>query len=138
MEKTNKITKKMVLAAIKTIMMQDPDGMVTDEVSAADVINYVDTTIAQLDAKNEKAKARQAEKRAASDAMASDIFNVLDNDNFKTLDDIVAVLKANGSYPDATNSQVSARTGKFVKEGTVVKGNVKLDSGRTVTGYKLA
>jgi hypothetical protein len=138
MEKTNKVTKKMILSAIKSIMMQDPDGMVTEDVSAADVINYVDTTIAQIDARNEKAKVRQAEKRAASDTMASDIFNVLDNENFKTLDDIVATLKADGSYPDATNAQVSARTSKFVKDGTVVKGNVKLEYGRTVTGYKVA
>jgi hypothetical protein len=135
MEKTNKVTKKMILSAIKEIMEQDPDGMVTDEVSAADVINYVDTTIAQINAKNEKAKEKAKEKRAASDTMTSDIFHVLD-ENFKTIDDIVSILRDNGSYPDITNAQVSSRAAKLVKAGTVEKGSVKLDGGRTVVGYR--
>jgi hypothetical protein len=127
-----KITKKDVLMAVrKAVENYDIDfgGMVT----ATDVINYIDTTVAQMNAKNEKAKERAAKKKADSDVLVQAIADVL-TDDYQTIDEIVAALDTD----DVTNAKVANRASKLAKDGIAEKGTIKLDGGRKVVGYKKA
>ncbi len=127
-----KITKKDVLMAVrKAVENYDIDFGGT--VTAADVINYIDTTVAQMNAKNEKAKERAAKKKADSDVLVQAIADVL-TDDYQTIDDIVAALDTD----DVTNAKVAVRASKLAKDGVAEKGTIKLDGGRKVVGYKKA
>lgn len=129
MSETSKVTKRQVLEAIKELAEQDVDGMFSDTVSAKDVIAYAETTIAQLDSKAEKARAKAAEKKVEGDELRERIFNIL-TDEYKTIADIVAEL----DDPDVTPSKVTARLTQLTKAERVHKKDIKIDS-RKLKGY---
>lgn len=127
-----KITKKVVLEAIKAAA----EGMDFGEVvSAADVIAYADTAIAQLDAKAAKAKERAAEKKADGDALRAVVESVL-TDDLQMIDEITVKVQAIEGYEDVTKSKVTARLTQLVKSNTIHKEQVKVDS-RKVMAYAL-
>lgn len=128
MEKTAKITKKMILTAVKNAALA---GTVFEGVTTDDVVNYVDTTIAQLDAKNEKAKERAAEKRKEADALTDVIAQVLTTEP-QTIADIVAQIEG-----DVTPAMVSSRAKKLIDGGVATKTSVKVGN-RTVVAYQKA
>ena len=126
-----KITKKVVLEAIKAAA----EGMDFGElVTAADVIAYADTAIAQLEAKAAKAKERAAEKKADGDALRAVVENAV-SDDLKTIDVITAAVQAVEGYEDVTKSKVTARLTQLVKSGAIHKEQVKLEDGRKVMAY---
>jgi len=120
-----KITKKDVLFAIKNLV----ENGTLEGVSADDVIAYVDTTIAQIDAKAAKAKEKAAEKKAEGDALYDAVAAVL-TDEYQTIADILA--KVND--PDATTAKVSARLTKLRKADMAHMAKVDVD-GRKLNGY---
>lgn len=130
-----KITKKMVLEAIKNVAVNgDPDYVdFGADVTADDVVDYVDTTLAQLEKKNEKAKERAAEKKADGDALASVIAGVL-TDNLQTVDEIVTAVNAVDGYAGITKSKVVARLTQLVKANVARKEQVKIDT-RKIMAY---
>lgn len=129
-----KITKKVVLEAIKAAA---ENGMeFGDVVTAADVVAYADTTIAQLDAKATKAKERAAEKKADGDALRAVVESVV-SDDLQTIDAITAAVQAMDGYADVTKSKVTARLTQLVKSGAIHKEQVKLEDGRKVMAYAL-
>ena len=83
-----KLTKKEILMAIKNHVatMTEVDGIPTDV-----VIEYVDTTIAQIDAKAAKAKEKAAEKKADGDALREEVFALVTNE-WQTADAITTAL----------------------------------------------
>ena len=127
-----KVTKKMVLEAIKTVA-KNGDVDFGADVTVDDVVDYVDTTIAQLEKKNEKAKERAAEKKADGDALASVIAGVL-TDDLQTVDEIVTAVNAVDGYADVTKSKVVARLTQLIKAGVARKETVKIDT-RKVMAY---
>ena len=128
-----KITKKVVLEAIKAAA----EGMDFGEVvSAADVIAYADTAIAQLDAKAAKAKERAAEKKADGDALRAVVESTV-SDEYQTIDDITAKVVEVEGYEDVTKSKVTARLTQLVKSGAIHKVQVKTEDGRKVMAYAL-
>ena len=130
MAETVKITKKMVLEAIR-LVAENGSADFGDVVTADDVIAYVDTTISQLDSKAVKAKERAATKKAEGDAL-KDVIQSLLNDEFQTIADII------NQIPDefeATQGKVSARLTKLCNEGVAHKDKVKTEDGRTINGY---
>ena len=129
MEKTVKITKKMILTAVKNAALA---GTVFEGVTTEDVVNYVDTTIAQLEAKNEKAKERAAEKRKESDALTDVIASVL-TDEPQTIADVVAQIEGD----EVTPAMISSRAKKLIDAGVATKVSVKVGN-RTVVAYKKA
>ena len=134
-KKVTKVTKKMVLEAIKNVAVNgDPDYVDFGvDVTADDVVDYVDTTLAQLEKKNEKAKERAAEKKADGDALASVIAGVL-TDNLQTVDEIVTAVNAVDGYADVTKSKVVARLTQLVKANVARKEQVKIDT-RKIMAY---
>ena len=130
MENT-KITKVMILNAIKTVAAQDPEGMFDDIVSAKDVIDFADTTIAQLEAKAAKAKERAAKVKAEGDEIRDAIEAVL-TDEFKPIATIIAEV----GIEDLTPGKVSARVGQLIKLGRATKADIKVGD-KKVKGYGL-
>ena len=128
-----KITKKVVLEAIKAAA----EGMdFGDVVTAADVIAYADTAIAQLEAKAAKAKERAAEKKADGDALRAVVENAV-SDDLQTIDDITAKVVKTEGYEDVTKSKVTARLTQLVKSGVIHKVQVKTEDNRKVMAYAL-
>jgi hypothetical protein len=104
--------------------------MFNDTVSAADVIDYVDTTIEQLDNKAARAKDRAAKAKAAGDELRAKVAAVL-TDEFQTIADIAAQV----DVEDITPAKVTARLTQLVKLGEAHKTKLKTDDGRKINGY---
>ena len=131
----NTITKKDVLTAIKTVVENGFADVTVGEdkvVTADDVIAYVDTTIAQLDKKNEKAREKSAERKAEGDALRATIEGILTEDEYKTIANIVAEI----DDEEVTPARVTARLSQLCKANKVHKTKVKVGD-RTVNGYAL-
>ena len=131
----NTITKKDVLTAIKTAVENGFADVAVGEdkvVTADDVIAYVDTTIAQLEKKNEKAREKSAERKAEGDALRATIEGILTEDEYKTIANIVAEI----DDEEVTPARVTARLTQLCKAGAAHKTKVKVGD-RTVNGYAL-
>ena len=125
---TKKVTKKDVLAAVATLAAD-----VTLEngvnVTAEDIVTYCNVTVDQLNKKNEKAKERAAEKKAAGNELVNKIADML-TDEFQTIPAIVDAL----GDEEVTAGKVSARLTQLVKADRAHKSKVKVGD-RTLTGY---
>jgi len=139
MEKT-KITKAMVLEVIRKAA---EDGAVFGEVTvndkvvtitAEDVINYVDKTVEQLNAKAAKAKEKAAEKRAEGDELRNAVQAVLTEDP-QTIDDIAGQVEVEGV--EITKAKITARLTQLVKAEIATKEPAKVGDRKVMT-YKLA
>ena len=126
-----KITKKVVLEAIKAAAENGAEF--GEVVSAADVVAFADTMIAQLDAKAAKAKEKAAEKKAEGDALRAAVEKVVGEEP-ATIDVITAAVKAEG-FEDVTRSKVTARLTQLVKADMVHKIATKTEDGRKVMAY---
>lgn len=104
-----KMTKKDFYNKIKTHMAD-----------FADVVEFCDNEIANLDNKALKAKERAAKKAAAGDALTDAILEVLSADA-KTNADILEMLDVD---EDVTVSKVAYRTNQLAKNGKAVKTEV--------------
>lgn len=133
MADTKKIVKRDVLEAIKAVAETVDFG---DTVTSADVIDYVDTTLAQLDAKAAKAKERAAKTKAEGDELRAVVEGVL-TDDLQTIDDITAQVQAIDGYDDVTKSKVTARLTQLIKTEVAHKTQIKLEGGRKVMAYAL-
>lgn len=132
MAETIKITKKMVLEAIKGAA--EAGAEFGETVSAEDVIAYVDTAIAQLDSKAAKAKERAAKNRAEGDALRTVVESVLTNE-LQTREEIFAQIdNADGSLSIA---KIGARLTQLCTNGKAIKENIKTETGKKMA-YRLA
>ena len=131
MTKETKVTKKDVLAAVRAIVENQnyeiPVGNVT--VVTDDILNYVDTTVAQIDAKNAKARERAAEKRAEGDDLANKIADAL-TDEYQSIPALIEKL----NIEDLTPGKVTARLTQLVKTDRAHKSKIKVGD-RTLNGY---
>ena len=121
-----KVTKKMILEGIKVAAENGADF---GDVTADDVIAYVDTTIGQLNTKADKAKERAAAKKAEGDALRAAVEAVL-TDEYQTIADITA--KVDGE--DVTPAKVTNRLTALVKANLAHKDKIDVD-GRKINGY---
>lgn len=130
-EKVTKVTKKNVLNVLYTLIednFEAQDGDVT--VTAEDLRNYIDTTLDQLNAKNEKAKERAAKKRAEGDELLAVVEGLL-TDEYQTGDEIAAQI----TDADVTRPKVTARLTKLIKAGKAHKAEAKTEGGKKVMVY---
>lgn len=130
-EKVTKVTKKNVLNVLYTLIEDDfeaKDGDVT--VTAEDLRNYIDTTLDQLNAKNEKAKERAAKKRAEGDELLAVVEGLL-TDEYQTGDEIAAQI----TDADVTRPKVTARLTKLIRANKAHKAEAKTEEGKKVMVY---
>lgn len=126
----NKITKLDVLEAIATLIPDEAEVNVDEKtVTATDIRNYIETTIAQINDKAEKAKSRAREKKTAGDELRAAVEAVL-TDEYQTIGDITA--KVEGE--DVTRSKVTARLTQLIRAGAAHKTKIKVD-GKELVAY---
>ena len=124
-----KITKKDFFAAIRTMV----EGIeAVGDIPADKVLEFIDTQVAQIDAKAAKAKERAGEKKAEGDKISKRILEVL-TDEFQTGECITQFVS---DIPEITKAKVTARLSNLVKQGKVEKEQIKTEDGRKVMAYR--
>ena len=99
---------------------------------ATELVEFIDKQVSLIDSKAEKAKARNAEKKANGDELREAVQNVL-TDEFQTIDAIVSQIEGE----EVTKAKITARLTSLVKNGIAEKTDVKDDEGRKLKAYKL-
>ena len=99
---------------------------------ATELVEFIDKQVSLIDSKAEKAKARNAEKKANGDELREAVQNVL-TDKFQTIDAIVSQIEGE----EITKAKITARLTSLVKNGIAEKTDVKDDEGRKLKAYKL-
>ncbi len=94
-----------------------------------EIMEFVESEIAALDRKNERAKVTSAKKRAEGDALKDTLEGML-NEEPITVNDILDTLGDNTLTP----SKIVARMTQLVKAEKAEKVTVKVD-GRKLVGY---
>ena len=107
-------------------------GFTSANLGKTELVEFVEKQIASLDSKAEKAKERNAEKKAAGDELREVVQSVLTND-YQTIDAIVAQIEGE----DITKAKITARLTSLVKNGIATKEEVKDEEGRKLKAYKL-
>ena len=127
MEATVKKTKKDYFMELKDIVMD----CVEDEDAQAELVQFIDERLAELEKRKAGAAKRAAQKKAESDELTEEIFGLI-GDELTTVDEVVIAL----DNEEITRAKVTARLGKLVREGRIVKEDVKVD-GKKRMAYRL-
>lgn len=124
---TEKITKKAYFEMLKDIVAA------TDTADKDNLLAFIDTNIAQLDAKAAKAKEKAAEKKVEGDELREKIAACLTTEP----KDIATILDEVGDE-ELTRAKVTARLAQLINLGTATKEVTKTADGKKTTVYKLA
>lgn len=127
MENTVKKTKAMYFAELRETI----EGL-TDREDQAELLEFIDKQIENLEKRKDAAAKRAEQKKAESDALTDEIYGLIGEDLI-TVDEIVDALAGE----DVTRNKVTARLGKLVKAGQVIKESVKVEGNKRMA-YKLA
>ena len=128
MENTVKKTKAMYFAELREMVL----AAVEDQAQQDELVEFIDKQIETLEKRKVAAAERAEKKRAESDAMTDAILAQIGNELI-TVDEIVIALDSEG----VTRNKVTARLGKLVKAGTIVKEAVKVEGNKRMA-YRLA
>ena len=121
-----KITKRDYYEMLKEIVLN------ANVEGTTELVEFIDKQVSLIDSKAEKAKARNAEKKANGDELREAVQNVL-TDEFQTIDAIVSQIEGE----EITKAKITARLTSLVKNGIAEKTDVKDDEGRKLKAYKL-
>ena len=121
-----KITKRDYYEMLKEIVLN------ANVEGATELVEFIDKQVSSIDSKAEKAKARNAEKKANGDELREAVQNVL-TDEFQTIDTIVSQIEGE----EITKAKITARLTSLVKNGIAEKTDVTDDEGRKLKAYKL-
>lgn len=103
----------------------------------ANVVAYCENELALISKKNEKARARAAEKRAIGDELQADVLAAI-TDAPQTRDDILAaVVEATGNE-ELTVGKIQSKLNNLVEAGQIAKCKVKTEDGKTKTAYTIS
>ena len=127
MENTKK-TKAMYFEELSEIIL----NTIMEQDDQDELIEFIDKQLETLERRKAAAAERAEKKRAASDAMSDAILAQI-GEELVTVDDIVAALDDEA----VTRNKVTARLGKLVKAGTIVKEAVRVDGNKRMA-YRLA
>ena len=126
-----KMTKVEMFNSIKELVENSTE--IAEETRAA-YIEFIDKELASLEKRKETAQKRAAANKEASDALTEEILAIVKNAvDVILVDDIVDAI----DNPEVTRNKVTARLGKLVNSGSVVKEVVKVEGSRKM-GYKVA
>ena len=121
-----KVTKRDYYEMLKEIVVN------ANVEGATELVEFIDKQVELIDTKAEKAKARNAEKKANGDELRDAVQAVL-TDEFQTIDAIVAQIEGE----DVTKAKITARLTALVNNGIAEKTDVKDDEGRKLKAYRL-
>lgn len=128
MENTVKKTKAMYFAELRDMVL----AAVEDQAQQEELVEFIDKQIETLEKRKVAAAERAEKKKAESDAMTDAILAQIGNEPI-TVDEIVIALDSE----EVTRNKVTARLGKLVKAGTIVKEPVKVEGNKRMA-YRLA
>ena len=128
MENTVKKTKVMYFAELREMVL----AAVEDKAQRDELVEFIDKQIETLEKRKVAAAERAEKKKAESDAMTDAILAQIGNELI-TVDEIVVALDSE----EVTRNKVTARLGKLVKAGTIVKEAVKVEGNKRMA-YRLA
>lgn len=128
MDNTVKKTKAMYFAELREMVL----ATVEDQTQQDELVEFIDKQMETLDKRKAAAADRAAKKRAESDALTDEIFALI-GDKPITVDEIVVAL----DNEDVTRNKVTARLGKLVKAGSIVKETVKVEGNKRMA-YRVA
>ena len=128
MENTVKKTKAMYFAELREMVL----AAVEDKAQQDELVEFIDKQIETLEKRKVAAAERAEKKKAESDAMTDAILAQI-GDELITVDEIVVALDSE----EVTRNKVTARLGKLVKAGTIVKEAVKVEGNKRMA-YRLA
>lgn len=128
MENTVKKTKAMYFAELREMVL----AAVKDQAQRDELVEFIDKQIETLEKRKVAAAERAEKKKAESDAMTDAILAQIGNELI-TVDEIVIALDSE----EVTRNKVTARLGKLVKAGTIVKEAVKVEGNKRMA-YRLA
>ena len=128
MENTVKKTKAMYFAELREMVL----AAVEDQAQQDELVEFIDKQIETLEKRKVAAAERAEKKKAESDAMTDAILAQI-GDELITVDEIVIALNSE----EVTRNKVTARLGKLVKAGTIVKEAVKVEGNKRMA-YRLA
>ena len=121
-----KRTKRENFEALREIV----EGLEMEATEQEDMLAFIDKQIETLDKRAEAAVKRAEKKKAESDELTEAIFGMIGDEPI-TVDDIVA----NFADEEITRNKVTARLGKLVKAGRVVKDTVKVEGKRRMAYF---
>ena len=101
-----KITKRDYYEMLKEIVLN------ANVEGATELVEFIDKQVSLIDSKAEKAKARNAEKKANGDELREAVQNVL-TDEFQTIDAIISQIKGE----EITKEKITSRLTSLVKNG---------------------
>jgi hypothetical protein len=128
MENTVKKTKAMYFAELREMVL----AAVEDQAQQDELVEFIDKQIETLEKRKIAAAERAEKKKAESDAMTDAILAQIGNELI-TVDEIVIALDSE----EVTRNKVTARLGKLVKAGVIVKEAVKVEGNKRMA-YRLA
>ena len=128
MENTVKKTKAMYFSELREMVL----AAVEDQAQQDELLEFIDKQIETLEKRKVAAAERAEKKKAESDAMTDAILAQIGNEPI-TVDEIVIALDSE----EVTRNKVTARLGKLVKAGTIVKEPVKVEGNKRMA-YRLA
>ena len=128
MDNTVKKTKAMYFAELREMVL----ATVEDQAQQDELVEFIDKQMETLDKRKAAAADRAAKKKAESDALTDEIFALI-GDKPITVDEIVVAL----DNEDVTRNKVTARLGKLVKAGSIVKETVEVEGNKRMA-YCLA
>lgn len=123
--------KKMTKVEYYGVLRAFVEGSGTIE-DTDDMLAFIDTQVAQIEAKAVKAKERAASRRAEGDELRDAVQAVLTSE-YQTLDDIVPQIEGE----DISRAKISARMTQLVRLGVAEKEPVKGADGRKAMAYRL-
>lgn len=107
------------------VLREIVEGLEMEATEQEDMLAFIDKQIETLDKRAEAAVKRAEKKKAESDELTEAIFGMIGDEPI-TVDDIVT----NFADEEITRNKVTARLGKLVKAGRVVKDTVKVEGKR--------
>ncbi len=126
-----KITKVEMFTALKELVVTSAE---INEDAKATYTEFIDKELASLEKRKESAQKRAAAQKEVSDALTNEILAVVQNsENPMLVDDIVSAI----DNAEITRNKVTARLGKLVNSGAIVKEILKVDGSRKMA-YHLA
>lgn len=131
---TKKITKKEMFTIIRGILdAAEQKGIMPDEKASYDEMKAsIDHEIELLDSKAVAAQKRAAAKKEEGDALREEVFGVLSETEYMTIDEIVAAI----GNPDVTRNMVTSRLGQLSKADRVEKDSVTVSAGEGAKSRK--
>lgn len=124
------MTEKKLTKREKFEMVLAVEGIATND----ELREFIESEIAILDARAEKAKERAAKKAAEVDALGELVFGVISDKGVVTVADIVTALE--GEDAEITSAKVVSRLTKLVNSDRVEKKEVSVDKRKLMT-YKV-